>query len=289
MSHRMELLKFVLSMVIFGTNGLWVAHIALSSAEIVLMRTLLGSAFLAVVVCFTGRFDFKALRKDIVAATLGGAALGLNWVFLFEAYRALSVSLATLTYYCGPMFVLLLSPIVFHERLTWNKIAALVSVALGMLCISGSIDFETSSGRGLLVAIGAAALYAMVIICNKKVYYLGGLHCSLYEMIVSFFVVLGYLMFQGTPLPVVPATNELIYVLIIGLVNTGLAYLLYFSSLQKLSGQSVSLLCYMDPLTALFVSAAFLGEVMHPIHWLGAVLILGGACLGELVIKRKKV
>lgn len=287
MAHRVELLKFVASMVIFGTNGLLVAHIAMSSAEIVLMRTLLGSLFLAAVVLLTGRFDFKALRKDFIAATCGGAALGLNWVFLFEAYRELSVSLATLTYYCGPMFVLLLSPLVFRERLTWNKIAALVSVALGMFCITGSVDLSSSSGKGLLVALTAASLYAMLIICNKKVYHLGGLHCALYEMIVSFFVVLGYLVMLGVPLPVVPAKEELLYVLIIGLVNTGLAYLLYFSSLQKLSGQTVSLLCYMDPLTALFVSAAFLGEVMLPIHWLGAVLILGGALLGELVFKKK--
>ena len=127
----------------------------------------------------------------------------------------------------------------------------------------------------------------MLIICNKWVKHLSGLHCSLYEMVVSFFVILIYLVIIGHPLPVIPAREELIYVLIIGLVNTGMAYLLYFSSLQKLSGQTVSLLCYMDPLTALFVSAAFLGEVMLPLHWVGAVLILGGACLGEFVFKKK--
>ncbi len=286
MSNRKELLKFIAAMVIFGTNGLLVANISLSSAEIVLMRTLLGSVFLLAVVLFTGKFDFSALRKDAFAATFGGAALGLNWVLLFEAYRQASVSLATLTYYCGPMFVLLLSPILFRERLTWNKIAALISVALGMICITGSVDLTTTGG-GLLLAAGAAFFYAMLIICNKWVKHLSGLHCSLYEMVVSFFVILIYLVIIGHPLPVIPAREELIYVLIIGLVNTGMAYLLYFSSLQKLSGQTVSLLCYMDPLTALFVSAAFLGEVMLPLHWVGAVLILGGACLGEFVFKKK--
>lgn len=286
MSDKKELIKFIAAMVIFGTNGLLVAHITLSSAEIVLMRTFLGSLFLLAVVLFSGKFDFKALRKDFFAASFGGVALGLNWVLLFEAYREASVSLATLTYYCGPMFVLLLSPVLFRERLTWNKIAALVSVALGMLCITGSVDLSTTGG-GLLLAAGAAFFYAMLIICNKWVNQLKGLHCSLYEMVVAFFVILIYLAFIGNPLPVIPAREELLYVLIIGFINTGVAYLLYFTSLQKLSGQSVSLLCYMDPLTALFVSAAFLGETMLPLHWLGAVLILGGACLGEFVFKKK--
>ena len=105
---------------------------------------------------------------------------------------------------------------------------------------------------------------------------------------MAFVVVLAYLFIIKNPLPVWPSAAEWPYVLAIGVVNTGLAYYLYFSSLQKLSGQTVSLICYLDPLTALFVSALFLGEQMLPLHWLGAVLILGGACLGEVTLKKRR-
>lgn len=271
-------------MVIFGTNGYFVAHIALPSAQIVLMRTLLGALFLAVVVAFTGRFDFKALKHDWLNATLGGACLGLNWVLLFTAYREASVSLATLTYYCGPMLVLMLSPLIFRERLTWNKLAALAAVALGMVCISGELDAQRAGG--LLWAGGAAVLYALLIIFNKKVSHLNGLHCALFELCVASLVVLCYLAVQGQ-LKLSLTAQDLPWVLAIGLVNTGLAYYLYFSSLQKLPAQTVALICYIDPLTALIVSALLLGEPLGAVQLLGAALILGGACLGEAVIKKR--
>lgn len=284
-NKRKELLKFTAAMVIFGTNGYLVANISMPSAQIVLMRTLLGALFLLAVVMLSGRFDFKALRADLLPAALGGACLGLNWVLLFTAYREASVSLATLTYYCGPMLVLLFSPLLFKEKLTWNKLAAIAAVALGMVCISGNLDAQL--GSGLVWAGGAALLYALLIVFNKRVKNLSGLHCALFELVIAFFVVLIYLAFDGG-LGILIPYSDLPWVLAIGLVNTGLAYYLYFSSLQKLPAQTVALICYVDPLTALFVSALLLGEVLAPVQLLGAALILGGACLGEIVISKRK-
>ena len=287
MSDQKNLLKFIAAMVIFGTNGLLVAHMSLTSAEIVFMRTFLGSLCLLGVVLVTGKFDVQALKKDFWAASLGGVCLGLNWVLLFAAYREASVSLATLTYYCGPMLVVLLSPILFKERLTSNKLMALGAVVIGMLCITGSVDFNSSMGGGILLAAGGAIFYAGVIICNKFVHTMKGLHCALYELIVAFLIMLVYLLAIGNPMPVIPAEGEWMYVLIIGLVNTGLAYYLYFSSMQQLSAQTVSLVCYLDPLTALFVSVFFLGETLLPLHIVGAILILGGSLIGEIKLKKR--
>ncbi|MBQ3200045.1 MAG: DMT family transporter [Firmicutes bacterium] len=286
-SNYKELLKFVASMIIFGTNGLLVNHINLSSAEIVLLRTFFGTLFLLLVVMLTGRFDFAALKVDTLMATLGGAALGTNWMLLFAAYREASVSLATLTYYCGPMLVLALSPLLFGEKLTGSKMMAIAAVAVGMLCISGSIDFS-ASGLGLLFGAGAALFYAALIIFNKKVKRLSGLHCALYELAVAFVVILIYLLASGVQLPIIPAAGEWPYVLTIGLLNTGVAYYLYFSSLQKLAGQTVALICYIDPLSALLLAAIFLHESLLPIQMLGAVLIMGGAIWGELAGSKQK-
>ena len=273
-------------MVIFGTNGLIVANISLGSAEIVLMRTFLGSLFLLAIVLVKRSFSFADLKADLIPATIGGAALGLNWVLLFSAYRSAGVGLSTLTYYCGPIIVLALSPVLFREKLTWNKLLAIIAVAVGMFCITGDIKPGSDVQTGILFGGGAALLYASLIVANKRVKRLSGLNCAMYELIVAFFVVLIYLLASNVKLPVIPAAEDIVWVLAIGLVNTGLAYYLYFSSLQKLPGQTVALVCYIDPLTALLVSGAFLGEKLLGVQIAGAVLILGGACLGELKFKK---
>lgn len=273
-------------MVIFGTNGLIVANISLGSAEIVLMRTFLGSLFLLAIVLVKRSFSFADLKADLIPATIGGAALGLNWVLLFSAYRSAGVGLSTLTYYCGPIIVLALSPVLFKEKLTWNKLLAIAAVAVGMFCITGDIEPGSDVQTGILFGGGAALLYASLIVANKRVKRLSGLNCAMYELIVAFFVVLIYLLASNVKLPVIPAAEDIVWVLAIGLVNTGLAYYLYFSSLQKLPGQTVALVCYIDPLTALLVSGAFLGEKLFAVQIAGAVLILGGACLGELKFKK---
>ena len=272
MSRSKYLVFFIISLVIFGTNGLLVANISLESAEIVLMRTFLGFIFLLAVVLIKRCFSFADLRADIVPATVGGAALGLNWVLLFGAYRYAGVSIATLTYYCGPMIVLALSPLIFKEKFTKSKLLAIAAVAVGMVCITGNVS----------LGAGAALLYSLIIIVTKNVKHMSGLNCAFYELFISFLVMVLYLVIDGTPLPVIPKSGDISFVLIIGFVNTGLAYYLYFSSLQKLPAQTSALVSYIDPLTALIVSALFLGEKLSAVQLVGAVLILGGACLGEL-------
>lgn len=271
---------YLLSMLIFGTNGLIVARVSISASQVVLMRTLLGGALLTSLTLLRGGFDRAALRAEAAPLLLGGIALGFNWVALFEAYRLLNVSLATLIYYVGPMLILLLSPLLFREKLSLGKLAAVGLVAAGLVCISGSIALGGMSGKGLLVAVVSALFYAALIAINKRIVRTAGLHTAAIELDVAFVVVLLYvLLTSGLPRL---QRADLPYVALIGFVNTGLAYLLYFSSLQRLPAQSVALMSYVDPVTALLLSAAVLHETMSPVQLLGAALILGGAVLGEL-------
>ena len=271
---------YILSMLIFGLNGFLAAHIDLTGSQVVLLRTLIGGTMLTALVLFQGGFDREAVRSERMWLILGGAALGANWVALFEAYRMLNVSLATLIYYVGPMLVLLLSPMLFREKLTGRKIAAICIVAVGLICISGSIAFGGLSAAGLATAIVSALFYSSLIIFNKRIVRTSGMQTAAIELDVAFVVVLVYvLLTAGLPHP---QKAELPYILIIGLVNTGLAYLLYFSGLQKLPGQSVALISYVDPVSALLFSAVLLGESMTPVQLIGAVLIIGGAMFGEL-------
>lgn len=272
-------LSYILALLIFGTNGLLVAHISLSASQIVLCRTFIGGILLTAAVLLSGGFHRSALRAEAIPLLCGGAALGLNWIALFEAYQLLNVSLATLIYYVGPMLVLFLSPVLFRERLNGTLVAAAIVVASGLLCICGSITRSGMSVRGLVSAILSALFYATLIVFNKQIVRTGGLQTAAIELDVAFVVVLVYVLLTvGIP---APQKGEIPALVLLGAVNTGLAYLLYFTGLQKISGQSVALISYVDPVSALFFAAVFLHESMSGIQVLGAVLILGGALLGE--------
>ena len=271
---------YILAMLIFGTNGYLVAHLSLQGSQIVLVRTLVGGLLLTAIVLLRGGFDREAVRAEWRDLLFGGVALGLNWVALFTAYRLLNVSLATLIYYAGPMLVLLFSPLLFRESLTPQKIAAVAIVAAGLFCITGSITSAGMNLTGLLAAVLSALFYASLIIFNKRIVKTGGMQTAALELDVAFVVVLIYvLLTAGIPHPL---KADIPYLLVLGLVNTGIAYMLYFTGLQKLPGQSVALISYVDPVSALVFSALLLHETMTPLQVLGAVLIIGGALLGEL-------
>lgn len=275
---------FILSLLLFGTNGLYVAHISLASSHIVLFRTLIGGFVLTVLVLLRGGFALGDIRAELGPLLLGGVALGLNWVALFGAYRLLNVSLATLIYYAGPMLVMLFSPLLFGEKLTGIKIAAVVLVAFGLLLISGSIAAGGLSLPGLLTAAASALFYAALIVFNKRVRRTSGLQTAAIELDVAFVVVLIFvLLTSGLPRP---TRADLPWLLLISLVNTGLAYLLYFSGLQRLPAQSVALISYIDPVSALFFSALFLHESLSALQIAGAALIIGGAVFGEIPGKK---
>ena len=276
---------YMLALLIFGTNGFLVSHISLASSQIVLLRTLIGGMLLTCIVLFNGGFDKDNLRGEWIPLLLGGTALGLNWVSLFEAYRLLNVSLATLIYYVGPILMLLFSPILFHEKLTGIKIIACIIVAIGLICISGSIVVTGMNSLGLLIATFSALLYAALIALNKQIIRTSGMQTAAIELDVAAFVTLVYtLCTSGLPHM---TGNDIPYIAIIGFINTGLAYLLYFSGMQKLSGQSVALISYLDPVSALCFSALLLHEVMTPVQVFGAVLIIGGAMFGEIKKQRR--
>ena len=92
-----------MALLIFGTNGIFASHISLASSQIVLLRTFIGGIMLTCLVLFCGGFDKDRVQREWMPILLGGVALGLNWITLFEAYRVLNVSLATLIYYVGPV------------------------------------------------------------------------------------------------------------------------------------------------------------------------------------------
>ncbi len=285
-------LQLISSMVIFGTIGLFVHYIPLPSSVIACARGLIGALFLLLVMVLRHkRPDVGALRKNALLLLFSGAALGFNWILLFEAYRYTTVATATLCYYLAPMFVLLASPIVLKERLTVRKVVCVLVALFGMVFVSGVANTgipAPSELLGILLGVAAAILYACIVLMNKCMKGVSGNDRTVTQLGLSFIIVLPYILLTEDMalLQITPVSLGLL--IFVGIVHTGIAYALYFGSLDKLSAHTAAIFSYIDPIVAILLSALLLKEQLGWTGVVGAVLILGSAFISELPEHEKK-
>lgn len=280
-------LKYLAALLLFGSNGIVASHILLPSHEIVFFRTLIGSAFLLLLFIISkGRLQIPQNKKHFAYLLLSGAAMGACWLVLFEAYRMVGVGISTLIYYCGPIIVMALSPLLFHEKLSAAKVLGMAVVLAGMFLINGGSILTSGLSKGLIYAILSAVFYAVLVISSKKARSITGLANSMYQLTASFFTVAVFtLAKQGLHFGSI--SENLLPILIIGLVNTGVGCYLYFSSIQSLSVGTVSVCGYLEPLSAVIFSVILLGESLTFLQGVGGALIIGGAVFAEGAGKRK--
>ena len=279
-------MKYFAALLLFGFNGIVASFIDLSSYEIVLLRTFIGSVLLiALFFLSRNKLTFYQYKNDSLFLLLSGIAMGTSWMFLYEAYAQIGVSIASLCYYCGPVIVMALSPLLFREKLTASKLCGFAAVLIGIILVNGSAFNGNGNLWGIFCGLMSAVMYAAMVICNKKAQRITGMENATLQLFVSFLTVFIFVLFkQG--LTVHLHTEDIIPVLILGLFNTGIGCYFYFSSIGKLPVQTVAVCGYLEPLSAVVFSVIVLHETMLPIRILGAALIIGGAVSSELV-KRK--
>ncbi len=281
--NKKAFIQYLAALLLFGSNGVVASFIALDSMQIVLLRTLIGSILLVLLFFIgSGRMTFYKHKQQLIFLGLSGAAMGTSWMFLYEAYSRVGVGIASLLYYCGPIIVMLLSPLLFREKLTANKLIGFLAVVIGVILINGNIFSKSGDLFGIACGLLSAVMYAFMVIFNKKAKDIVGLENSALQLIIAFFTTAvivgckhGYIM-QITSADMLP-------ILILGVLNTGIGCCFYFSSIGQLNVQTVAICGYLEPLSAVLFSALFLKETLLPLQLLGVVCILGGAMCGELI------
>ena len=283
-SNRSRLMMTV-SMAIFGTLAPFVRRIGVTSGELALYRAIMAAGLIAVFLLVTKqKIPFAAIKKEIPLLLLSGMAMGCNWILLFQAYKFTTVSVATLSYYFAPVIVTILCPIIFREKLTKKQILCFIMSTLGLVLITGIGDLSGASSHltGILFGLGAASFYATVILLNKFIKNVEGIHRTFLQFLAAIMVLVPYVML--TPRSGLTALDGIgwICLLIVGFVHTGLTYCLYFTSLKDTPGQKAAILSYIDPLIAVVISVTILGESMSFIQIIGGLLILGFTLWNEL-------
>lgn len=201
--------------------------------------------------------------------------MGASWIFLYEAYEQIGVSIASLCYYCGPIIVMVLSPILFHERLTKGKIVSFIAVLSGIAMVNGQFLTTGSNIRGLACGIISAVMYALMVIFNKKAGRITGLENPLLQLVFSFLTVAIFTCFHHSLL--IPSDNDLLPIFILGIFNTGIGCYFYFTSINRLPIQTVAVCGYLEPLSAVIFAVVLLKETMNFSQIIGALFIIGGA------------
>ena len=282
-------LMLVFSMVCFGTIGYFARNIDLPSGEIALYRAFFAILLIGGYMLFTKqRINFKKAKKELLLLALSGGAMGINWILLFEAYKHTTVSVATLCYYFAPVIVTLACPILFKEKMGAKKWLCFIMATLGLGLITGIGGMgEGDHLRGILFGISAAFFYATVVILNKYIKQISGIHRTFLQFVSAFGVLLPYvLLTDGINLSSLNGVGWASLVTV-GLLHTGVTYCLYFSALKDLPGQTAAVLSYIDPLVAVIVSVTLLDETITPLQLIGGGLILGFTLLNEIKIKKE--
>lgn len=271
-------LRMSISMIIFGTLGIFVRNISLASSELALYRALLASLLIITYLLFTKqRISFVDIKNELPILFASGAAMGINWILLFQAYKYTSISIATLSYYFAPVIVTIACPILLHEKLTPKQILCFVMSTFGLILIIGVGDLSAGSNHllGVLFGLGAAVFYATVVILNKFIKNISGINRTLLQFFAAIMLLIPYVLCTGGFHIGALGSIGLVCLLIVGFLHTGITYCMYFSSLKDLSGQEAAILSYIDPLVAIVVSALILSESMSFLQFIGGALILG--------------
>ena len=275
----------ITSMCIFGTIGILRRHIPLSSSLVALVRGIIGTLFLVTVILLRHQpMDRNSILKNLPLLALSGAAIGFNWILLFEAYNYTSVAIATLCYYLAPILVILASPVVLKEKMTLRKVGCTLVALTGMVLVSGVMDVGFSGFseiKGILFGLGAAFLYACVILMNKKMPQVPAYDKTILQLSMASVALLPYVLLTEDLSAVSLTPVALVFLIVAGVVHTGIAYWLYFGSIGSLSANTVALMSYIDPVLAIILSMVVLHEPMTIAAAFGAVLILGAAYISE--------
>ena len=278
------------AMLVFGTIGLFVKNIGFPSSFISFARALTGSIFIALFMLFSGHgLDKKSVLKNLKLLIPSGIAMAFNWICLFEAYRFTGVAVGTLCYYMAPVIVVVLSPVFLKEKLTAINVTSVLAAVVGAVLISGVVSGSAKSAKGILLGLAAAALYSTVVMINKFVKNLSPIETTFVQLSTAAVTMIPYILLTEDVTTFVFDRRSVIFTLIVGVFHTGIVYMIYFSSVQKIPAQTTAVFSYIDPVTAIILSAVVLGERLDAVQLIGTFLILAATLFNELApIIRKK-
>ncbi|MBR2836027.1 MAG: EamA family transporter [Coriobacteriales bacterium] len=289
MNLAVERTKYIVSVVLYGTIGMFLRYVSIPSEIVAMCRGALGSVFILLYLRMRRKhLDRFAIRENLKWLVIAGVSLGLNWIFLFASYMQTTVAIASLCNYMAPIIVILIAPVVLKEQLDKRKMPYVVTAFVGIILVSGVWNGSVGSISGVVMALVAAICFVIIIICNRKIHDIPALYKSVIQLAISAVTILPYVLVRNWGATLEWDMQSILIILMLGMIHTGVAYCLYFSGMGSLPVQTVAILGYLEPVVSVLCSAFFLHEAMGVAGWIGAVLIIGAAIMSEIQPTQKQ-
>ena len=289
-NRNSERLQLIFSMMLFGTIGTLSRYINMPSSIICLGRAFFG--VITILILLSARKekpDTEAIRRNFWWLLLSSTVMCCNWICQFEAYKYTTIATGTLCYYMQPVFYILAGAVVLKEKLTVKKICCVAVAFGGMILVSGVLQtgLHLSELKGVIFGVSGGFFYAMVVLINKYMKDISPVNTTIMQLALVSVIMLPYSAATGAFVEVSITTVGIICLLILGVLHTGIGYIIYFDAVNKLPAQTVGILSYIDPVEAVMLSAFFLKEPISIFTVIGAVMILGAAAVSELTGDKK--
>lgn len=269
-------LKIISSMLIWGSVGIFARFSNLDGLTLAFLRVLFGSLFFVIFYSLRQRSwlsaSFQSIKPNVGKVFLLGTVLGLNWVFFFSAVLHTQIAKALMIYYLAPVIVFILASAFLGEKIT-PKRAVLISIAfLGSLIIVSQEEISFSNGDflGILFALLAAFFYAGVTLLGRHLREIESSALTFFQLAFATLILAPFALRRGFT----PSWSSFLVSLLIALIHTVFALLLYMQGLKEVEANESAILSYLDPMSAVLYAFLIFGEVPSLLTVIGGGLIL---------------
>lgn len=283
---KKDLIILHIAVLLFGLSGLFGKLIEAPSQVIVSGRVIFATIFLYIVLKFKNEkveMTSPTSKKIII---LQGSLLFLHWFSFFQAIKLSSVALGLLSFSSFPIFTTFMEPLFFKEKLERGKVitAIITFIGISMVIPLNGIDVQMLRGIGMGVFSGFS--FAVLAIMNRKFSSsVSGIKLTFYQCLGASFWSIPVLLLWNK----VPSGKDIFFMLILGVVFTGVAHTLFVMSLKRISASTVSVTTCLEPVYAIIFAAFILGEIPTLKIVLGSSIIILAAFLStkRTVLKDK--
>lgn len=269
-----SIINLTLGLVLIGTVGAAVLKSGLDPVTIVFWRSVIGTLFLLIWCFATGILPDRTLtRRNLLIGAVAGASLVLSWAAFFGGIILTTITTGTIIMHIQPFFILMLGALIWKQKVTRDQMAWLVAAFVGVVLASG---LSLSSGAmdhkwllGVLITFGGAMLYAVTAVAGKALENQRGEITTLCQTVVGVLIFAPFVNFDlAIPMP------SWGWLAVIGVIQTGIAWVLIYSALPRVSTPLIAVLSFVNPLTAITTDWLFFGRVLGLAQGAGLVLII---------------
>lgn len=268
----------VLAEASYGVNGFGASHLyeyGFATTSVLFYRFSFA-AIILLVLLFARKEKLLASRRDTAVAFGCGILFAASAITLYSSFKAMDTGLACTLLFVYPLMVVGMMALFFHERVSWQILAAIAVAMCGVALLSLGGGHGTVSRHGFVLVMISAATYAGYMVMYRTwPPAMSPFKMAFYSIASSAVCVLLFGLASGCPPQPLTAPSHWGWSLFLAIVPTVISVFFTVEAIKYVGPTLTAILGALEPLTALVLGVAFLGEALSLRLAVGATLVLG--------------